>query len=75
MFKTLASSGPATNQRPPSKSNDLYFQAVPPEQEDVVWQAWVPLEKEIDFIELQIWYPQDIVAPGEEDTGYLYQKK
>lgn len=73
LFTTSASFGSVTNQRPPDKPNELYFPSVPPEQEDVVWQTWVPLEKEADFIELQIWYPRDVVTADIEDKGYLYQ--
>lgn len=72
-FATAASFGSINNQRPPEKNNDLYFPPVPPEEEDVVWQTWVPLGKKADFIELQIWYPKDIVVPVAQDLGYLYQ--
>jgi hypothetical protein len=72
-FTTAASFGSVDNERPSQVKNDLYFPPVPPKDEDVVWQTWVPLGKEADFIELQIWYPRDIVVPGAEDRGYLYQ--
>ncbi|GAB7532891.1 hypothetical protein PS3A_53070 [Pseudomonas sp. 3A(2025)] len=44
-----------------------------PEEEDIIWKAWVPLDKEATFLEFQIWYPVDILHPSTHDTGYLYQ--
>jgi hypothetical protein len=71
-FKTSASFGSITTQQP-EKSNELYFPPIPLPDEDVVWQTWIPLDTKADFIEFQIWYPEDIVKPGVEDVGYLYQ--
>jgi hypothetical protein len=51
----------------------LYFPPVPPKDEDGVWQTWVPLGKKADFIELQIWFPKDILVAVAQDVGYLYQ--
>ncbi|MBX8503136.1 hypothetical protein K5D31_24920, partial [Pseudomonas cichorii] len=62
----------ASNERPPHPSSGLHF-PIMPEDEDVVWQTWVPLDKSTDYIELQIWYPSDVVSHGEEGRGYLYQ--
>ncbi|MBX8599965.1 hypothetical protein K5D39_21975, partial [Pseudomonas cichorii] len=61
-----------SNERPPHPSSGLHF-PIMPEDEDVVWQTWVPLDKSTDYIELQIWYPSDVVSHGEEGRGYLYQ--
>ncbi|RRV07466.1 hypothetical protein EGJ27_12370 [Pseudomonas sp. v388] len=71
-FRNTASFGSVTNERPPHNPNDLCFPSTPPE-EDIVWQTWVPLEKQAGFVELQIWFPKDLVVPDSEDTGYLYQ--
>ncbi|MBX8620384.1 hypothetical protein K5D48_25350, partial [Pseudomonas cichorii] len=61
-----------SNERPPHPSSELHF-PIMPEDEDVVWQTWVPLDKSTDYIELQIWYPGDVVSHGKEGRGYLYQ--
>ncbi|MBX8557579.1 hypothetical protein K5D43_24205 [Pseudomonas cichorii] len=61
-----------SNERPSHASSTLHF-PIMPEGEDVVWQTWVPLDKSTDYIELQIWYPGDVVSHGKEGRGYLYQ--
>ncbi|MDO7927226.1 hypothetical protein Q6A51_10585 [Pseudomonas sp. KFB-139] len=61
-----------SNERPPFGPPELHF-PIMPENEDVVWQVWVPLDRSADYIELQIWYPSDVVSPGKEERGYLYQ--
>lgn len=72
LFKTAASFGSLTTQRP-EKPDNRYFPPMPPQNENLVWQTWIPLDTKADFVELQIWYPEDIVKPGPEDIGYLYQ--
>ncbi|MBK5375819.1 hypothetical protein JFT81_14375 [Pseudomonas sp. TH43] len=47
--------------------------APPPENQDIVWQTWVPASENADFVEMQIWYPKQILKPGADDRGYLYQ--
>ncbi|MBX8503138.1 hypothetical protein [Pseudomonas lijiangensis] len=53
-----------SNERPSHPSSELHF-PIMPEGEDVVWQTWGPLNKSTDYIELQIWYPGDVVSHGE----------
>lgn len=73
-FESKANFGSATTQTP-LKQDTLHFPPVPSEGEDIVWRTWLPLQHEADFVELQIWYPQNVIAPGAQDVGYLYQIK
>jgi hypothetical protein len=41
--------------------------------DNVLWQTWVPVSENADFIELQIWYPSRVLNSGIDDHGYLYQ--
>lgn len=41
--------------------------------EDIIWQTWIPVSKNADYIELQIWYPKQILESNDKDRGYLYQ--
>ncbi|RIJ08385.1 hypothetical protein DXT77_21075 [Pseudomonas sp. 91RF] len=50
--------------------------AIPPrprEGTSLVWQTWVPLTTDAQNVEIQIWYPIEILASGEGDRGYRYQ--
>jgi hypothetical protein len=38
-----------------------------------IWQAWVPLGENTDYLEFQIWYPSRIVSGDSDDRGNLYQ--
>jgi len=49
------------------------FPPMPASGQDIVWRTWIPVDKSADFIELQIWYPTNVLAAGVEDQGYLYQ--
>jgi hypothetical protein len=49
------------------------YPAMPPGNEDVIWQTWVPFNHDADFLELQIWYPTGVLADNKEMRGYLYQ--
>ncbi|EJN31002.1 toxin VasX [Pseudomonas sp. GM80] len=40
---------------------------------DFIWQAWVPLGENTDYLEFQIWYPPLIISGDSDDRGYLYQ--
>ena len=51
------------------------FPVMPPEGEDIVWHTWVPLDEKAQYLELQVWYPEEILASGEGDRGYRYQLK
>ncbi|KPC33237.1 Membrane protein [Pseudomonas syringae pv. cilantro] len=46
---------------------------MPHENEDLIWETWVPLGKDATYLELQIWYPNALINPGEDDRGYLFQ--
>lgn len=65
--------GKATNNAHSQDLRAARFPPMPAEGEDIVWRTWVPVSESADFIELQIWYPTQILATGTEDQGYLYQ--
>ncbi|WP_397453823.1 T6SS effector BTH_I2691 family protein [Pseudomonas sp. NA-150] len=46
---------------------------MPPEGKGVVWQTWVPLTENVQFIEMQVWYSPEILASSEGDRGYRFQ--
>jgi len=46
---------------------------LPPFDEDIVWQAWVPIHEKSKYIEVQIWYSADVFAPTKGDRGYRFQ--
>ncbi|WP_250548386.1 hypothetical protein [Pseudomonas congelans] len=66
-FGTLASepAGKATE--------DFSYPLMLPEDENLIWETWVPLDKDAIYIELQIWYPYSLMNAREDDKGYLFQ--
>lgn len=40
---------------------------------NLILQTWVPLSEKAQNLEMQIWYPKEILASGEGDRGYRYQ--
>ncbi|MEB0077860.1 T6SS effector BTH_I2691 family protein [Pseudomonas sp. CCI3.2] len=46
---------------------------IPAGGEGIIWQAWVPLTVEAQFIEAQVWYPAEILANAEGDRGFRFQ--
>ncbi|MCO8162073.1 hypothetical protein NJC38_07865 [Pseudomonas sp. 21LCFQ010] len=72
LFYNLEHWDKVDNHQPVFKYPILHFPLLPAD-DDVIWQTWVPLDAEADFLELQIWYPIDAYHPSPEDTGYLYQ--
>ncbi|WP_214350920.1 toxin VasX [Pseudomonas congelans] len=68
-FKTLA------NKPLGNAHADFTFPLMPPAGEDVVWETWVPLEEGATYLELQIWHSDELINPGHEDIGYLFQVK
>jgi hypothetical protein len=72
-FKDAASFGSVPTERPSGRSRGPYFPPIPAKNEDVVWQTWVPLEAEAEYIEVQVWYPQSFFAESPLDDGYVYQ--
>ncbi|AHG41884.1 membrane protein [Pseudomonas syringae CC1557] len=72
-FKKAEQFGTLTNTPSGKASEDLTFPRMPPENEDVIWETWVPLDKGATYLELQIWYPTTLISPGGDDRGYLFQ--
>ncbi|KPW09542.1 putative Membrane protein [Pseudomonas syringae pv. atrofaciens] len=62
-----------TNKPTAKASEDFTYPLMPPENEDLIWETWVPLDKEATFLELQLWYPSDLINSGEDDRSYLFQ--
>jgi hypothetical protein len=58
---------------PKLKSPDSVCYSMPPEGESVIWQTWVPLTEQVQHLELQVWYPPEILASGEGDRGYRFR--
>ncbi|MDO7930280.1 hypothetical protein Q6A51_26275 [Pseudomonas sp. KFB-139] len=71
-FAPLKEFGRLGSERPPYKSPDLYF-PIFPAGEDVIWQTWVPLREDATYIELKIWYPNEVSASEQKAQSYLYQ--
>jgi len=46
---------------------------MPPAGESVIWQTWVALTEEAQYLEMQVWYSPEVLASGEGDRGYRYQ--
>jgi hypothetical protein len=55
------------------KTPDGLCYPMPPAGEGVIWQTWVPLTEDAQYLELQVWYPPEILASGEGDQGYRFQ--
>ncbi|RMV51018.1 putative membrane protein [Pseudomonas amygdali pv. lachrymans] len=72
-FRKAKHFGTLTNKPAGKASEDFTYPLMPPENEDLIWETWVPLDKDAAYLELQIWYPSDLIHPGEEDRGYLFQ--
>ncbi|KPX48189.1 hypothetical protein G0D98_20475 [Pseudomonas savastanoi pv. phaseolicola] len=41
--------------------------------EDLIWETWVPLDKDAAYLELQIWYPASLLKTEGDDKSYLFQ--
>ncbi|MCK9776409.1 toxin VasX [Pseudomonas syringae] len=74
-FKKVDQFKKLVNQPARKAQEDFTFPLMPPESEDVVWETWVPLEKDATYLELQIWYPDSLIRPDQQDVGYLFQLK
>ncbi|AAY38534.1 toxin VasX [Pseudomonas syringae] len=72
-FREVEQFGKLTNTPSGKASEDLTYPLMPPENEDLIWETWVPLDKDATYIELQIWYPANLLNPGEDDRSYLFQ--
>ncbi|KPW93459.1 hypothetical protein ALP58_01069 [Pseudomonas savastanoi] len=72
-FRKSEQFGTLTNKPADKASEDFTYPLMPHEDEDLIWETWVPLDKDATYLELQIWYPSNLIHPGEEDRGYLFQ--
>jgi hypothetical protein len=53
-------------------TQDTYFPPIPPSEENIMWQVWVPLSKTAAFLELQIWPPVENPTSS-KPRAYLFQ--
>ena len=62
---------------PPSKTqmrwNEPPKKSSPTEDEVVIWQTWVPLDEDVQYLELQVWYAPETIAIREGDKGFRFQ--
>ncbi|TFZ38780.1 hypothetical protein EWW49_05825 [Pseudomonas syringae] len=72
-FRKAEQFGKLTNTPSGKASDDLTYPLMPPENEDLIWETWVPLNKDAMYLELQIWYPASLLNLGEDDRSYLFQ--
>ncbi|MDU8500658.1 toxin VasX [Pseudomonas syringae] len=72
-FRKAEKFGTLTNKPAGKASEDSTYPLMPPENEDLIWETWVPLDKDATYLELQIWYPNNLINPGQDDRGYLFQ--
>lgn len=47
--------------------------ALPPPEEDIIWQTWVPIAEKAKYLEVQIWYPLEVLFIRDGDKGYRFQ--
>ncbi|UNB60948.1 hypothetical protein MME54_14805 [Pseudomonas syringae pv. helianthi] len=71
-FRKMEQFGILTNKPAIKASEDCTFPRMPPEKEDLIWETWVPLDKNAIYLELQIWYPYGLIS-ARDDKGYLFQ--
>ncbi len=62
-----------TNKPAGKASEDFTYPRMPPENEGLIWETWVPLDKDATYLELQIWYPANLLNPGKNERSYLFQ--
>ncbi|KPX72523.1 Uncharacterized protein ALO84_05145 [Pseudomonas syringae pv. maculicola] len=72
-FRKVEQFGMFTNKPAGKASEDYTYPRMPPENEDLIWETWVPLDKDATYLELQIWYPANLLNPGGDDRSYLFQ--
>ncbi|KPW57240.1 putative Membrane protein, partial [Pseudomonas caricapapayae] len=72
-FRKAEQFGMLTNKPAGEASEDFTYPLMPPENEDLIWETWVPLDMDATYLELQIWYPVTLINPGEDDRSYLFQ--
>ncbi|EXL28930.1 toxin VasX [Pseudomonas fragariae (ex Marin et al. 2024)] len=74
-FRQAGQFGTLGNKAARNAHEDFTFPLMPHESEDLIWETWIPLEAEATYLELQIWYPDSLIKPDQQDIGYLYQLK
>ncbi|MEE1992696.1 hypothetical protein QPL90_14375 [Pseudomonas syringae pv. syringae] len=74
-FRQAGQFGTLGNKAARNAHEDFTFPLMPHESEDLMWETWIPLEAEATYLELQIWYPDSLIKPDQQDIGYLYQLK
>lgn len=47
--------------------------ALPSPEEDVIWQTWIPVADRAKYLEVQVWYPQEVLSTRAGDIGYRFQ--
>ncbi|GAO93889.1 hypothetical protein PSA5_14250, partial [Pseudomonas syringae pv. actinidiae] len=72
-FRKAEQFGTLTNKPAGKASEDFTYPRMPPENEDLIWETWVPLDKDATYLELQLWYPANLLNPGKDDRSYLFQ--
>ncbi|RMV80428.1 putative Membrane protein, partial [Pseudomonas caricapapayae] len=72
-FRNVKQFGTLTN-KPAGKAYEVFtYPLMPPQNEDVVWETWVPLDKDASYLELQVCYPPHLLSYGQSDMDYLFQ--
>ncbi|MBX6511029.1 hypothetical protein K4M05_22080, partial [Pseudomonas syringae pv. tomato] len=72
-FRKIEQFGMLTDKPAGKASEDYTYPRMPPENEDLIWETWVPLDKDATYLELQIWYPANLLNPDGDDRSYLFQ--
>ncbi|KPX27601.1 toxin VasX [Pseudomonas syringae group genomosp. 3] len=72
-FRKAEQFGTLTNKPAGKASEDFTYPRMPPENEDLIWETWVPLDNDATYLELQLWYPANLLNPGGDDRSYLFQ--
>ncbi|MBC3951042.1 T6SS effector BTH_I2691 family protein [Pseudomonas folii] len=62
----------------PDKKEKLFLsiqlcKPLPQPDEDIIWQAWIPVEEKSKYVEVQIWYANEILDVKDGDRGYRFQ--
>jgi len=66
--------GKTPNENGPKKREEVCH-PVPANGKGIIWQTWVPLDADAQFVEAQVWYPVEVLAMAEGDRGFRFQLK
>ncbi|MCH5519620.1 toxin VasX [Pseudomonas syringae] len=72
-FRNVKQFGTLTNKPAGKAYDDFTYPLMPPQNEDVIWETWVPLDKDASYLELQIYCPFPLASSGQSDTSYSFQ--